>query len=206
MDLALGLPRRSLPSRELRRRQPPLPVKLSGRLSRTIHRLLGCSIGGGIGMGVYFVLLYVHMCTEPPTTTITTITTATTTTSASAVSTKVCPKCGSTRTSGKLSCCARGGAWFKNCGDGDDPKFDHTWVQGIQACQTFVNSNAVKLPSLAMFHQERTNAKPQNTLQQEQNDIYSTGSDVLTTDSQDCVELSAVAAWVGVLFTILHLQ
>ena len=45
-----------------------------------------------------------------------------------------CPKCGITKKSSKRSCCARGGAWFKNCGDDSDSEFDHTWAEGIQAC------------------------------------------------------------------------
>jgi len=46
---------------------------------------------------------------------------------------KVCPKCGTLK-SGKRSCCFRGGAWFKKCGDTGDSKFEHTWFEGIQAC------------------------------------------------------------------------
>ena len=46
-----------------------------------------------------------------------------------------CPKCGSTRKYGTSSCCARGGAWFKNCGDTDNTNFDHTWAEGIEACK-----------------------------------------------------------------------
>ena len=53
-----------------------------------------------------------------------------------AIVTPVCPKCGTSKKSGKRSCCARGGAWFKNCGDEDDLKFEHTWFQGIQACES----------------------------------------------------------------------
>ena len=47
-----------------------------------------------------------------------------------------CPKCGVIKRSrsGSLSCCTRGGAWFKNCGDEGDNKFDHTWSEGIRAC------------------------------------------------------------------------
>merc|ERR1719305_693079 len=45
-----------------------------------------------------------------------------------------CPKCGIIKKLNKLSCCARGGAWFNKCGDGGDSKFDHTWLEGIQAC------------------------------------------------------------------------
>ena len=48
----------------------------------------------------------------------------------------VCPKCGTAKISGRLSCCARGGAWFHNCGDSNDSNFDHTWVEGIQACES----------------------------------------------------------------------
>ena len=46
----------------------------------------------------------------------------------------ICPKCG-TNKSGKLSCCARGGAWFQKCGDPGDSKFGHTWNEGIKACR-----------------------------------------------------------------------
>ena len=46
-----------------------------------------------------------------------------------------CTQCGILKKSGKHSCCARGGAWFKNCGDAGDSNFDHTWVEGIQACK-----------------------------------------------------------------------
>jgi len=33
--------------------------------------------------------------------------------------------------SGQLSCCAKGGAWFKKCG----ANADHSWVDGIKACK-----------------------------------------------------------------------
>ena len=48
----------------------------------------------------------------------------------------VCPKCGTVKKSDKRSCCARGGAWFKNCGDAGDTQFDHTWLEGVQACKS----------------------------------------------------------------------
>ena len=47
----------------------------------------------------------------------------------------ICLKCGTTKKSGKQSCCARGGDWFKQCGDAGDQKFDHTWAEGIQSCK-----------------------------------------------------------------------
>ena len=45
-----------------------------------------------------------------------------------------CPKCGTVKKTGKRSCCAGGGSWYKKCGDEGDSKFDHTWTQGFQAC------------------------------------------------------------------------
>ena len=46
-----------------------------------------------------------------------------------------CLKCGSNKKSGTRSCCARGGAWFQNCGNVGDTQFGHTWAEGIQACK-----------------------------------------------------------------------
>ena len=51
-----------------------------------------------------------------------------------------CSKCGPTN-SGKLSCCSRGGTWFRNCGDAGDPKFDHTWSEGMEACKSKLGAN-----------------------------------------------------------------
>ena len=50
------------------------------------------------------------------------------------VSSFACPKCAVSK-SGKRSCCGQDGAWFKNCGDPGDSKFDHTWTEGIKACK-----------------------------------------------------------------------
>lgn len=44
----------------------------------------------------------------------------------------VCPKCGLNKKTGKLSCCTKGGAWYKNCGNGPDA--EHSWEEGIMAC------------------------------------------------------------------------
>ena len=57
---------------------------------------------------------------------------------------RICTKCGTIKKSGKLSCCARGGSWFKNCGESGDTKLDHTWVEGIQACNSVASSVLVK--------------------------------------------------------------
>merc|ERR1719201_1325614 len=53
-----------------------------------------------------------------------------------------CPKCGKFKQSGRVSCCAPGGAWFKNCGSAGS-RVDHRWFEGTEACKpktTTVNS------------------------------------------------------------------
>ena len=67
---------------------------------------------------------------------------------------KECPTCAKMKKSGKLSCCARGGAWFKNCGDSDDTKVNHTWTEGIQACSNVVGYISVKSSLQTKFHDE----------------------------------------------------
>ena len=52
-----------------------------------------------------------------------------------------CPKCGTLKKSGKVSCCAPGGAWFNKCGNDGDPKFDHTWSEGAKACESTYSSS-----------------------------------------------------------------
>ena len=47
----------------------------------------------------------------------------------------MCSQCGTFKTSGKRSCCARGGAWFNKCGNVGDKNFHHTWVEGIHVCK-----------------------------------------------------------------------
>ena len=58
---------------------------------------------------------------EPPTTTVRTV--------------PVCPICGMFKKSGKISCCAPGGAWFENCRKTAGSNIDHTFSDGIQACE-----------------------------------------------------------------------
>ena len=55
----------------------------------------------------------------------------------------VCPKCGTIRKSGKISCCGFGGSWFKKCGGTGDQKLEHTWFEGIQACKARSRSDIV---------------------------------------------------------------
>merc|ERR1719201_3088543 len=45
-----------------------------------------------------------------------------------------CPKCGTFKKSGRVSCCAPGGAWFKNCGGAGNKNVGHRWSEGTEAC------------------------------------------------------------------------
>ena len=47
-----------------------------------------------------------------------------------------------------MSCCARGGSWFKNCGRAGNTRLHHTWYEGIQACKAWSQSRT------AVGHQE----------------------------------------------------
>jgi len=51
------------------------------------------------------------------------------------ISSSKCAKCGKFKRSGKVSCCAPGGAWFKNCGGAGNARVDHNWSEGIDACK-----------------------------------------------------------------------
>ena len=73
-----------------------------------------------------YVYIYIYIVYIP-------IMTGTTTTTTRSV--LVCAKCTIFEKSGELSCCASGAAWFNNCGDDGDSGFDHTWLEGFQACE-----------------------------------------------------------------------
>ena len=62
---------------------------------------------------------------------------------ATAAPSNTCSKCATFRRTGKVSCCAPGGAWFDDCGDADETDFGHTWFEGLQACQSTYSSDRV---------------------------------------------------------------
>ena len=74
-----------------------------------------------------------------------------------------CPKCGIKKKSGALSCCARGGAWFNNCGTDGDPSYNHTWTEGVEACKGFASSILVKPLSEVMLGHVGDVLHPMNT-------------------------------------------
>merc|ERR1712037_210477 len=46
-----------------------------------------------------------------------------------------CSKCGKFKKSGRPSCCAPGGAWFKDCGAAGNTKVNYKWTDGANACK-----------------------------------------------------------------------
>ena len=54
-----------------------------------------------------------------------------------------CPKCGTFAKSGRVSCCAPGGAWYKNCGGAANKNLDHRWSEGVEACKRKSEADAM---------------------------------------------------------------
>ena len=52
-----------------------------------------------------------------------------------------CSKCGTFKKSGRVSCCAPGGAWYKNCASDGNRNAYHSWSEGVDACQRKFNCN-----------------------------------------------------------------
>ena len=71
-----------------------------------------------------------------------------------ATTSSVCRTCAVIKKSSKLSCCARGGSWFGQCGAIDNTNFRHTWQEGIESCKA-------RQPKKAIYEQQ--NAVPQNS-------------------------------------------
>ena len=115
----------------------------------------------------------------------------------------VCAKCGAMKKSGKLSCCARGGAWFKNCGEVDNTKFDHTWVEGIQACNSFASSVSVKAQMMfghqgVLMHRQNNN-QSRNETGQYMNIYDPPDSGLADSACKDCIGLSSLISCICVM-------
>ena len=54
-----------------------------------------------------------------------------------------CPKCGKFGKSGRVSCCAPGGAWFKKCGSAKNKNIQYKWTEGTAACKKKRKSKAM---------------------------------------------------------------
>ena len=122
-----------------------------------------------------------------------------------------CPKCATIKKSGKLSCCARGGTWFKKCGAVGDTNFDNTWVEGINACNSFADSFFTR--TLAQARHDRLISQSTSTIEQrhaaqQDDNIYppSDFSDADTADCKDHVSVPKIAVFISSLLMHLYLQ
>ena len=70
-----------------------------------------------------------------------------------------CSTCGTFQKTGKVSCCAPGGSWFQKCGAVGHSTFDHTWADGIRAC------NSVEAAAHSAVAQAQSVIRQQNTTQ-----------------------------------------
>ena len=119
--------------------------------------------------------------------------------------TAVCPKCGTIKKSGKLSCCARGGSWFKNCGDNGDSKFEHTWVEGVQACNDITSvSLSLKAQVQSMLHNETGIAQERNAVRYRGNES-SAASHCVRRNSKGYDEISSIVAFTNLLIIIFYI-
>ena len=118
-------------------------------------------------------------------------------------------QCSRNKKSGKLSCCAHGGSWFKNCGDDGDQTFDHTWSEGIRACAGFAGPLVVDAALKAytkgvMDSPVNITKRRYTTEKQNQMNMHSAQSmtDVSCTKSTACDALVKVIAFMDVLLVI----
>ena len=74
----------------------------------------------------------------------------------------ICSKCDTIKKSGKLSCCAPGGSWFKNCGASGNSNTEYTWFEGVQACKDVVSlqsQNSIDSTLVATYDVPTGNSK-----------------------------------------------
>ena len=109
---------------------------------------------------------------------LTSISAAATTTISSA-----CLTCGAIKKSGKLSCCARGGSWFGNCGATGNTKFQYSWYEGIQACKA-------RQPKTVMGQQL-------NSVQQNSNNSSHDNSDIMNSKTAIVIAHMSVSKSAG---------
>ena len=120
-----------------------------------------------------------------------------------------CAKCGTIKNSAKHSCCARGGSWFKNCGDVGDTHFAHTWIEGIQICKDFMTSISDKSSSQVMRHHVKPVVFPSNTAQSQNNNWdqkNTNGANKVISDSKGCDGTPNVSVCICVICIVLKWQ
>ena len=119
----------------------------------------------------------------------------------------ICFKCGTVKKSGKLSCCARGGSWFKNCGDAGDSKFEHTWVEGVQACADITSvSLSLKAQVQSMLHNQTVIAQEIIAVRYRGNEsAAAAASHCVQQNSKGYDEISSIVAFTNLLIIIFYI-
>ena len=132
------------------------------------------------------------------------------TASSSKKSNNECPKCGTITKSGRRSCCARGGAWFKKCGDAGDSNYDHTWTEGIEACSQFSGLVSIISPAQVTLHHVGVIAQRNKSkgvwITTRQKSMYPSGglSNAGSANFKDCSGIAKVAESICV-WLFIHL-
>ena len=78
----------------------------------------------------------------------------------------------------KISCCARGGAWFDNCVDVGEAHSNHKWFEGSQACKGLATSVAVRSQRQMMLHRNTVVDYPLHTAQSRNDNRQQSNIDV----------------------------
>jgi len=60
--------------------------------------------------------------------------------------TKMCLQCDTFAKSGRVSCCAPGGAWHENCGGAGYRNADYTWFEGMKDCKPATRTTSSTCP------------------------------------------------------------
>ena len=118
-----------------------------------------------------------------------------------------CPMCGTIKKSKKLSCCARGGAWYNKCGDEGDSNFDHTWTEGVQACRGFASLLSDEAQRQAMQRHETTTTQLKTTRDPnvpQQNSVIDSFSDSVSDAGGK--GFSKIAIFIDLFLITLNLQ
>ena len=121
----------------------------------------------------------------------------------------VCPKCAAIKKSGKLSCCAPGGAWFKSCGTGGNSNTDHTWLEGVQACKDVVGLFSGKAEAQFISMNQTTTTQQLSDVEKQTMDstLAAYLYNVPTKNSKDNDQLSYIVVFTNVLFIMfLNIQ
>ena len=102
---------------------------------------------------------------------------------------------------GVLSCCAGGASWFKQCGDSNDLKFEHTWGEGVQVCK---DSRTGEVQKQALLFNQTNTVREQQTAEQETD--TSNINRFYTSDSSNVHNYDAFNVMGNLLLTMMSIH